>query len=258
MPQRKVHGLRPDLADVRDKHFRTDHLRIGKFRQTIKAMLLPKRVDLRNEKNPPIYDQGDLGSCTAQATAGMLGHLTNDLGYGVELFSRLFMYGNARSWSRSDDGAMLRDVIKGVDRYGVPMETMWPHDLNRWQDKPPQAVWDAAYHREKIEYFRLDTLHGMRINLYEGFPFIFGIAVYPSFRSPLPPDYLIPMPGLYESPEGGHALCMMGYDDDKQAMLFRNSWGDDWGDKGYGWLPYKYVTNPDLLMDAWTVRSIPE
>ena len=256
MPARKVYGLRPDPFDPRDLLFRKDWLRIGKFRQKLRAALLPQAVDLREEANPPIYDQGNLGSCTANALAGVLGHVTADQGDGVALFSRLFLYGNARRWEPYDDGATLRDLMKGLDKYGVPLERMWPYDTARWKDKPPQEVWDAAYHREAVDYYRLETLDGMRICLGQDHkPFIFGVMLYDSFKPGS--DHSIPMPGPGERSQGGHAMSCVGYDDRRKAFLVRNSWGEDWGDNGYCWMPYTYFQEPELFWDAWTVRSIP-
>jgi C1A family cysteine protease len=253
-PARRIHGLRPDIDDPRDKHFRTDYLKMGKLRQRFKAALLPSSVDLRNEPSPGVYDQGAIGSCVDNALATLLGHLTNDQGQGVAEFSRLFMYGNARGWVEEDTGSSLRDAVKGVDKFGVPLEVLWPYDVQMWTTKPPQPVWDAARHRHQIEYYRLDTLQGMKITLSEGVPFIFGIGVYDTFTAQAP-DYTVPLPKNWNIPQGGHALCAMGYDDKRGAFLFRNSWGDDWGDKGHAWLPYEYVATGDW-MDAWTVRKI--
>jgi C1A family cysteine protease len=253
---RKVYGLKPDPVDPRDLHFRTDYLKIGKLRQRFRAMLLPQSVDLREEKNPPIFDQGELGSCTANALSGILGHVTADQGDGVELFSRLFLYGNARRWVPEDEGATLRDLMKGLDKYGVPLESMWPYDVARWKDKPPQAVWDAAWHREAVDYYRIDTLDGMRLCLAgDRKPFIFGVLLYSNFAPGA--DGMIPMPGVNDRVSGGHAMACVGYDNRRQALLIRNSWGEDWGMGGHAWLPYAYTQDAGLWWDAWTVRSIP-
>lgn len=268
MPVRPIRGYKPDSPDERDKHFRTDYLKIGKLHQRLRAFLAPRSVDLRNDPSPPTFDQGSIGSCVDNALATQLGHLTNHTpGAGVEVFSRLFMYGNARGWTNEDSGSSLRDALRGVDKHGVPLEALWPYDVQKWTTRPPQVVWDAARYRHRILYARLDTLAGMKLCLAEGFPFIFGIGVYDTFSlAGRGPRFEVPIPMPVDRFEGGHALCAMGYDDDRKALLFRNSWGTDWGMNGHAWLPYEYVRTSGPLVvelgtplwyDAWTVRSIP-
>jgi C1A family cysteine protease len=264
-------GLRKDAPDVRDRHFRTSWLQVGKLRQRFMAALLPASMDLRRELNVEVFDQGSLGSCASQAAATVLGHLLADQGEVPQVFSRLFLYGNARGWTEDDSGSTLRDVWKGVSRHGVPYEALWPYDTRRWTERPPQPVWDAAIHRaEGFQYFRLDTIQGMKLCLSEGVPFIFGIGVYPSFMETGPlTGYTVRVPDPRERLEGGHALTALGYDDDKLnpqtgkrgAFLFRNSWGAAWPDvtpegSGHAWLPYELAQNTDFFWDAWTARSI--
>lgn len=264
MPVRKVFGYKPDVPDKRDLHFRADYLKVGKLRQKLQAFLLPDFVDNSKDPAPSVYDQGNVGSCVGNATAGMLGHVTAHTGNPPESFSRLFIYGNARGWEPQDDGCTLRDAIKGVDKYGVPLEALWPYDTTKWAIQPPTEVYEAASYRHEIKYYRLTTLEGMRLCLSEGYPFIFGISIFDSFFHPV--NGIIPMPRRGDSLQGGHALLAVGYDHQRRLLKFRNSWGEDWGQGGYAWLPYDYVRNTSplvvelsqpLWMDAWTVRSIP-
>jgi C1A family cysteine protease len=64
------------------------------------------------------------------------------------------------------------------------------------------------------------------------------------------------MPGWAERPIGGHAVMAVGYDDARQWMLVRNSWGPEWGMKGYFTLPYAYLIQGGLAKDFWTIRLV--
>ena len=55
---------------------------------------------------------------------------------------------------------------------------------------------------------------------------------------------------------GGHAVVGVGYDDAKQWFIVRNSWGGQWGMKGYFTLPYAYLTDENLASDFWTIRVV--
>lgn len=258
-------GLRRDTPDERDLRYRKDYLKMSRIGQLIRAFVLPDRVDLREEANAPVIDQGAIGSCAACSLVACMSHVASDQGGGVPIYSRLFAYGNARGWSEEDSGSTLREVIKGVDHNGICLEAMWPYDISRWQEKPPQEVWDAAHFRHEIEYYRLLTVESMKMALaYERKPFLFGIAIYDSFDCTAP-EYLVPMPKPGDKLEGGHAMVVMGYDDTLSAWLVRNSWGPTWGLGGYCWIPYAYLHPPsplvyelgaNLFYDAWAVRKV--
>ena len=102
---------------------------------------LPKKVDLRGTKCPPVYDQGSLGSCTANAIAAALEFLQMAEGL-PQVFtpSRLFIYYNERAMEGtvdSDSGAMIRDGIKSVNAQGAPPESLWPYDIATFSRNPP-------------------------------------------------------------------------------------------------------------------------
>jgi len=261
---RKIHGLKKDTPDERDLRFRKDYLKISRFGQMLRAFVLPESVDLRSEPNAPVWNQGSIGSCADQALAACMAHVAADQGSGVQVYSRLFLYGNARGWVKEDTGSSLRDAIKGVDRHGAPLEALWPYDVSKWQDSPPPEVWDAAQFRHEIEYYRLVTPESMKWGLaHEKKPFLFGVAIFDSFS----PDSngTIPMPRAGDRLEGGHAMTCMGYDDRRKAWLVRNSWGADWGDGGHCWIPYAYLhpasplvyeLGTQLFYDAWAIRKV--
>jgi len=247
-------GWLPDVPDARDVPFRTV------FRVPRK---LPAQVDLR-EGCSPVEDQEDLGSCTAQALAGALEFLElKALGGGTLTryrdLSRLFIYYNERvemGTVQEDSGAMLRVGIKTLARFGACREELWLHNLDKYARKPPIRCYEEALGHTITSYQRLASLAEMKACLAQGMPFVFGFSVYEHVMSrSVERTGVIRMPGPKERLQGGHAVLAVGYDDGKGTLLFRNSWGDGWGQKGYGELPYDYLTRRDLSDDFWCVQS---
>ena len=108
-----------------------------------------------------------------------------------------------------------------------------------------------------VEYNRLtQDLHDFKSCLQEGFPFVFGFVVYPSFETQeVAESGKMIMPDKSESPLGGHAVLAVGYNDEEKVFIIRNSWGIEWGDKGYFYMPYDYILDDDLCSDFWTVKK---
>jgi len=232
---------------------------------------LPPKVDLR-KGFPPIYNQGDLGSCTANAIAGAVQFDRRKAKQKPDFVpSRLFIYYNERAIEHTihyDSGAQLRDGIKAVAKQGVCPETEWPYvDIAPPNEnapfpanapagqKPPTKCYKDAKAYEAASYLRLQqTLSQTKGCLAEGFPFVFGFTVYEKwYDNPTP---VLPLPGPNESVVGGHAVLAVGYDDSKQLFTFRNSWGASVGDKGYFYMPYAYLTDTSLASDLWTIRGM--
>jgi C1A family cysteine protease len=220
---------------------------------------LPDRVDLRAGFGSfPVYDQGLLGSCTANAIAAAL--VYQQLQQRVQKLvepSRLWIYYEERKregTTASDAGAQIRDGIKVVVSEGFPPEEEWPYDPSKFADPPPPKTYEDAKRDLVTAYVRLVQLEQMLMGaLAQGHPFIFGISVYESFEQAQDGD--IPMPQPDEQLLGGHAILATGYDRKERRFSFRNSWGSDWGDKGYGTIPFEYLTNPNLAADFWVIRQ---
>jgi C1A family cysteine protease len=251
MTKRRYGWLR-DLPDQRDRKCRVP-------RGAQAATALPPSVDLRPQC-PPVYDQGDLGSCTANAIAAALEYDATRQALPVVMPSRLFIYYNERvieGTVGSDSGAQIRDGIKSVAQWGDCPETEWPYDVSLFATQPPQSCYsDAATHLALV-YESLDQdLNELRGCLAAGFPFVFGFTVYQSFESEaVAQTGLVPLPGWFERPLGGHAVMAVGYDDASSRFTVRNSWGPGWGDQGYFYFPYAYMTGR-LSSDFWTIRTV--
>ena len=263
-------GWRPDLPDFRDLHPESDPIKevLGKSRALRSAAKrVPASADLRAWCSP-IEDQGDLGSCTANAGVALFEYFERRA-FGKHLDgSRLFLYKVTRNLMRAkgDTGAELRDTMKAMVLFGVPPEKYWPYKISRYEEEPTPFCYAFAQSYQAVKYYRLDppgttpttALSEMKQSLSAQLPMMFGFSVYSSMPGAGDGKGEIPYPGQGDKVEGGHAVVAVGYDDgkkigkDKGALLIRNSWGADWGDNGYGWLPYSYVES-GLAEDFWSL-----
>jgi C1A family cysteine protease len=243
------YGWIPDLPDQRDFLY-------GAVRPV--PAVLPPAVDLRPLCSA-VEDQGQLGSCTANALVGALEFLEKKDKVLFTDLSRLFIYYNERVIEHSvdsDSGAMLRDGIKTLKKDGVCHEKRWPYNIGKFAVKPTLTCYREALDHQITSYFRILTLDQMRTCLAEGFPFVFGFSVYESFETQeVAKSGMVPMPQPGERLLGGHAVLAVGYHDADQRLLVRNSWGTGWGQQGYFTLPYNYVANRNLSDDFWTIRA---
>lgn len=258
---RRIKGLGwiPDIPDARDFMY--------KVPAKLKAEPLPKKVDLRTTKKlSPIKDQGDLGSCTANAINACIEFVERKQGQKFIPLSRLYLYYNERvmiNTVNEDSGALLRDGIKSVNQVGVCSEAIWPYDISKFAQKPPAKAERYDHFHKVLRYERLShDLRVLKACLVEGYPFVFGFAVYSSFDN-VGPNGLMPMPDLNrERVEGGHAVYGAGYDDDilfsngrRGGFIIPNSWDTTWADKGYFYMPYDFITNYNFTRDFWTIRE---
>lgn len=248
----KWYGWVPDLPDMRDHLYAAPMAVLKK---------LPTKIDLR-AKFPPPYDQGQLGSCTANAIGACIqfGRLKQNQKPDF-IPSRLFIYYNERAMEGSigtDSGAQIRDGIKSVVKQGACLETTWPYTITKFTQKPPPKAFQEGAKYQVTSYSRLtQTLSQLKGCLASGFPFVFGFTVYDSFESQeVANTGVVPMPSPKEKSLGGHAVVGVGYDDAAQRFIIRNSWGSDWGQKGYFTMPYSYLTESNLADDFWTIRLV--
>jgi len=252
--QRKVkrYGWIPDLPDHRDFMYAAPLA-------VLRA--LPPKKDLTGQC-PPVYDQGELGSCTANAIGAA--HHFEQMKQNAKKAStpsRLFIYYNERDIEgtvNEDAGAMIRDGIKSVVKQGVCPETQWPYVISRFTKKPSKPCYTEAMNHQVVSYRRVaQSLNQMKGCLASGYPFVFGFSVYESFESSaVTKTGKVPMPRTGEAMLGGHAVAAVGYNDADQRFIVRNSWGSKWGKKGYCFMPYAYLTDPDLAADFWTIRTV--
>ncbi len=252
MPIHRSYGWVPDLPDQRDHLYAAAPMVLAK---------LPPKKDVRSGC-PPVYDQGQLGSCTANAISAAIQFDQKKQKTKIFMPSRLFIYYNERAIEgsvNSDSGAQIRDGIKSIANQGACPEAEWPYDINKFTDKPTPKCYKDASLCKAVGYQRLvsSNLNQLKGCIASGYPFVFGFTVYESFESQeVAKSGELQMPGPSEKVMGGHAVLAVGYDDSTQRFAVRNSWGKDWGIKGYFTMPYAYMTNPNLAEDFWTVRIL--
>lgn len=225
---------------------------------------LPTRVSLLTYA-PPVTDQGPLGSCTGHAVAVAasirlaMQHLEPGAPGASWFPSPLDLYLGARKREGTvdrDAGALLADVLAHAEQEGLLPDTLWPHASRgaEFRGPPPAGVDDVRGRTRIVTHEPLDWHEDtIRWEIACGFPLVIGLRTYPAFES-VGPDGKIPMPDGSQS--GGHAMCVLGYDDHRRALLVRNSWGDGWGLQGLGWLPMSYATNPFWCGEIHTVRTV--
>jgi C1A family cysteine protease len=256
--QTKWYGWHPDLPDQRDMLFAAP--------QMTKKMPL---TQINSHFMPEVWNQGNAGSCTGQSTRCSCKYdLQRQQAKVIFTPSALFIYYNARlveGTTGQDAGAQIRDVIKGIARYGFCDETTWPYDVNKVTVKPTKKCYTEGAEHLALKYSRVpQTLSHLKSCIASGYTFVFGFTVYDSFESDaVSKTGILPMPGPNEAMVGGHAVCCFGYDDTyvfpwgaKGAFYIRNSWGEDWGQYGNFLMPYDYMLNPDLTADHWNVQFV--
>ena len=236
----------PDKLDTRD------------YRYTVTQKVSSNVVDLRSYCSP-IENQGSLGSCTGQAIAGAI-ELLNKRNKKPTDVSRLFIYYYERlllGTVNYDSGAYIRDGIKATNHYGASLESYWPYDIRKFKQEPISEAKTDALKRKVTRYERVLDFNGCIDALSNGYPVIMGFRVYDSFMSKnVAKTGIMPYPNTKrEKLLGGHAVLLVGYNKTKKVFIARNSWGTNWGDKGYFYMPFDIV-KPNMSSDYWIIKSV--
>lgn len=266
LPTRTIqrYGWRPDTPDHRDRIYNNEEI-------ILSDGALPLKFSLRDQL-PGIYDQGQLGSCTANAIAGCLEGEAKKQGEAAVTPSRLFIYYNERVMEgtvNEDAGAEIRDGIKSVNVLGAPPETDWAYDIRRFAEKPPASAYGDALKHQSIDYKRvLPGTPGSPIRtplFVKKAPVCFGFVVPYKFEdgSWNPESQALPVPSPSEEIIGGHAVDIIGWDFELvrfkvPAFEVRNSWSDGWGDAGHFWMDARWMWNraAGLTSDFWTILTV--
>lgn len=240
----------------------TDH----QFLPTVAAQEMPQFV-AHDVSQIPVLNQGQQGSCTGHGTAGVVMFDQQKQGETVVVPSREFIYWNARNYegtANEDSGAQVRDAVKVVAKLGVCPDTDFPYNDQVYNVQPPQSAYEAATKQEAIVYEAIQYPH-LNQALASGFPFVFGFTVFESFETQQVAETgIVPIPQRGEQVLGGHCVWCWGYNDSytetnagipPRTKAIRNSWGEEWGDKGNFYLPQAYF-DLGLCSDFWVVRRI--
>ena len=232
----------------------------------IKSITLPPKVDLRSFMTD-VEDQKSLSSCTANAVAGAYEYLIKKyLAKKAFDVSRLFIYYNARlraGYEIEDKGSHIQYAVDSLMKIGACKEETWAYDLKSVNTKPNEEAYVAAadfkIEKKKIIPTKLEI---WKQAMAEGYPVVFGTALFSSFDTCTKNKGIVSMPSPDETgrkAHGLHAMLCVGYSDVDKMFIVRNSWGDKWGDKGYCYMPYEYLMSDKFNMgDSWIFgRSTP-
>ena len=248
--QRKIrrYGWKPSLPDLRDHQADASGLKV--------LDEVDPRADL-----PAPFDQGQLGSCTANAVAAAVQYDAKLNGSDPGSLSRLWIYWYERKLEGAppdkDTGAMGRDGFKVCQTIGVPLEQDWAYDISQFAAQPPASL-DREAAQHKISNYRAVPRNqdSMKAVLSNRQTIAFGFTVYEGFESAaVASSGIVPLPSRNEKTLGGHEVLMVGYlKDEPNYALVRNSWGTGWGLKGYFLMPWAYILDANLATDFRTIR----
>jgi C1A family cysteine protease len=235
-------NIKPSLPDIRDYIYKNDSTEV-----------LKESVDLR-EWDTIVESQDSLGSCSANAITNAYELCVNRMypEYFTHL-SRLFVYYNTRvehGIVEEDEGMFLRDGMKSLTKYGVCCEELWPYDIEKFTEQPTDESYKDAEKRKILKYQKLTSVYYIAQVLNSNKPVVFGMEIYDSFMNLNERISTVSFPSRKENSLGGHAMCMVGYDLEKRLFLAKNSFGPEWGDNGYCWIPFDYIQQEGY--DVWT------
>ncbi|CAF1039390.1 unnamed protein product [Adineta ricciae] len=231
-----------------------------------KKQELPSYVDLKIFMTP-VEDQGKIGSCVGNAFAAAYEYLIKRTANRHVDVSRLFIYYNSRyidgldSGDMEDNGTHITSAIEALKKWGCCTEDTYLYNEKNKNKEPPQNCYDEGqnYRIKKFVQIKVD-LNEMKACLADSYPFVFGLQLFESFAQARDQYGRVPMPTLFPRNKdkviGHHAMLAVGYNDDQKHFIVKNSWGQDFGDKGYVYIPYDYLSNPDYCRELHAIHVV--
>lgn len=221
---------------------------------------LPKSADLKKYFSP-IKNQGKQGACSSFSLTSVFEYFLNNETHKEDDMSEAYVYYNAREIqgdTNIDEGANLYNVIRGMADKGVCLEELCPYDSNVFDKRPSnEAYEDGKEHTVTTAKNVPISVETVKSAINDGYPVVGCFRVFKSLQENT--SGYIPMPSDYErthEEEKFHAMVICGYNDKHGHFIVRNSWGTDFGDNGYCYLPYSYLRDSDLTRYAVTITGI--
>jgi C1A family cysteine protease len=239
----------------------------------LSAITFPPSFSLATKYTLSILDQGNLGSCVANAFAGIMQSLYN------KNYSRLYFYFNARVGTGNaptdDSGLDILQSLPILSSFGLVPETNWPYNTNQFRVIPPfSTTFKIADTTNPVKYQSIDQNEtAIKGALFANKFVILGIAVYSSFMTnQVAKTGMIPMPNMSrETNQGGHCIHLVGWCkiNNQTYYIIRNSWGTSWGNDGrvnpitnfvnngtnggFAYIPAAYILNPNLSFEIMAI-----
>jgi len=221
--------------------------------ESFDTQALATKIDLRKDMSP-VRNQGNFGSCTSFATMGLQEYLLKKQGRYVQQAPAFNWYQSRRQTGSKgkDDGVPTEFAVKMLDAYGSVAESEMPYlaasqqkdetlRLGFLTQQPSSALTDKGKKNRIVTgYKTVTTLSGVKKSLSDGMPVVLAMRVFSNMGN-TPKSGLLPMPTSKDTFQGGHAVLAVGYDNEKRVIIVRNSWGTDWADGGYFYMPYEYL-----------------
>ncbi|MGM9739705.1 MAG: C1 family peptidase [Candidatus Cryptobacteroides sp.] len=220
---------------------------------------VPPSIDLRASFTS-VKDQGDMGACSAFAVVAIFEAILKKNGQTDIDLSEQFAYYNARrdeTGTKKDSGCSLYSVIQTMTKDGICLENLFPYNPDKISMEPPKEAYDDAENRKIVKAKAVrKEIQDIKSAVCEGYPVAISLKIFNSFN---PSKGFIPMPSdeeIAEGKSGNHAMVICGYNDEARFFVVRNSWGNKFGIKGYCYIPYTYIGNPELLNGACIITDI--
>jgi len=210
----------------------------------------PTSIDLSSNMPTP-GNQGEQGSCVGWATAYALKSYQEKVEMGWPLnssytiFSPAFIYNQINGGV--DNGSYPSDALKLIIEKGAATWASMPYTQYNYTSQPSYEAYQEAQNFKALSYSRISGTSQIKAALINRNVVLIGMKVYSSFSNmELSGANSLYNPNIsLETYQGGHAVTIVGYDDDKFGGAFRiiNSYGINWGDDGYFYLPYSKVSD---------------
>ena len=217
------------------------------------------KVDLR-QFCAPVEDQGPLGSCNACAVVSALEFLQIKSRRPLTHLSVLYVYYYGRKLAGNENkhtGLLCHHATAAVMAYGVCEDRLWPYRTDRFTQEPPERARKEAHRFDAVQYARLGTSDEAKLSLSSGVPVLFGLDIPAEYYHATREDGRMPPLGTFDHmPMTGHTMLVVGYDDETKTWLAQNSWGADWGQRGYVHMPYDLVSKYAWNDELWAIGAL--
>lgn len=226
--------------------------------ETPNNVSIKRAVDLRKDFSA-IRNQGKQGACSAFSLVSVFEYFLNRFKQPTDL-SEAFVYYNARRINNKtnvDSGTTFLDIINAAKEDGICIEELCRYNENVFNETPFEEAYDDGESRKVTEAKNVSLdLYKFKSALSQGYPVVISARVFDSFVKNVNGFVKVPDESEFKGKEEYHAMVVCGYSDNEGYFIVRNSWGTNFGDSGYCYIPYEYMRNPRLISGAYVITGI--